>query len=337
MNLSFRTEIEAARSKWDIGFNTPVLFTGSCFSDNIGKKLSELKFPVLLNPFGVLYNPHSIARSIEMTIDNGYITENTLVKQNNLWHSLYFHGSFSKLSPAETAANCNNAIKNANGFLSKAAFLIVTFGTAWVYRYKQTGEIVANCHKIPNENFKRERLTITEITEQWKTLIQKLYNFNPNLKIIFTVSPVRHLKDGAHGNQLSKATLLLSIENIIKLLPGEQIGYFPSYEIINDDLRDYRFYDSDMIHISETGVNYIFDKFCKTYFSAEVKNYVGEILSIVKAYNHKLLTGDNETIRKFGEKMREKTEAFNTIFPNINFELEINHFKKLEHYDKGFS
>ncbi len=254
MNISFRTEIKAARSKWDIGLSTPVLLSGSCFSDNIGGKLSELKFPVLLNPFGVLYNPHSIARSIEMIINNECITEKTLVKQNNLWHSLSFHGSFSKLNPAETAANCNNAIKKANDFLGKANFLIVTFGTAWLYRYKQTGEIVANCHKIPHKNFTRERLTISEITEHWKTLLTKLLDFNPNLKIIFTVSPVRHLKDGAHGNQLSKATLLLAIENIIKLLPGEQIEYFPSYEIINDDLRDYRFYDSDMLHIAETGL-----------------------------------------------------------------------------------
>lgn len=333
MICKFRTEVTINRSLWDIGYNTPVMFAGSCFSDNIGEKMEELKFPVLLNPFGVLYNPHSIARSIEMIIQKQTITEHELVKHNNLWHSLCFHGSFSEPSPEKTANLCNQAIVRANDFLKNAAYMIITFGTSWVYRYRQTDEVVANCHKIPGNQFLHERLTVEQITEQWVDILSKLHQFNRGIKIIFTVSPVRHLKDGAHGNQLSKAILLLAVENIIKLLPDEQIVYFPSYELVCDDLRDYRFYDKDMVHISETGIDYIFKKFADSYFNKPVFQLISEIKSVTDAYKHKLLTNDKDTIRKFGEKMRIKAETLSAAFPYINFQLEIDHFRKIENIE----
>jgi len=330
MSIPFRTEVVIEPSKWKIDYESPAIFMGSCFSDHIGGMLSRYKFPVLLNPFGVLYNPISISTALNMVLDQHEIRNEELIKHNHLWHSFYFHGSFSDISPAKTIEKCNYSIRNAHSFLKNAKFLFITFGTAWVFRHKETREIVSNCHKIPATDFERFRLSIDEIRDEWISLLTKIHIINPNLKIIFTVSPIRHFKDGAHENQISKSTLLLAIDDIIKDYPIQQIGYFPSYELINDELRDYRFYDSDMVHISETGIRFIFDKFKSTYFSDSANSCFDHVQSIIQAKEHRILNNDINAVRKFSQSTISKIEKIKTTNPYINFQDEIEHFKKLE-------
>lgn len=336
MDFPLRTEIELDFPKWDFTYQTPSVFIGSCFADNIGRMLYRYKFPVLLNPFGVLYNPTSISNALQLIIHNQGINQDDLIFNENLWHSFYFHGSFSNPDPEKVILKCNDIISSSHSFLKNSDFLFVTLGTAWVYKYKPTGNIVSNCHKIPPNKFERYKMTIDEITVELLHLIQILFTFNPKLKVIFTVSPVRHFKDGAHGNQLSKSTLLLAIDEIITKDISRQTAYFPAYEIINDELRDYRFYNSDMIHISELAINFIFDKFKTAFFSKSTDECLQQVKNIVHAKEHRILTDNKHGLKQFSNSILEKIEKISEAFPYINFEEEVEHFMTLGNLDKGF-
>jgi len=283
MNLPFRTEVKIEKSNFRVDYETSMLFVGSCFSDNIGGLLQRLKFPVMLNPFGVLYNPVSIARSISFIVKKTMMEEDSLIFHNNLWHSFNFHGSFSGVDKREVLQRCNDSILRSYDYLKNAQYLFVTFGTAWVFELARNNQIVSNCHKLPSKEFNRYRLSVATIVSVWSNLILLLQEFNPKLKIIFTVSPVRHLKDGARENQLSKSTLMLAIDEIIKLYTEAQVAYFPAYEIVNDELRDYRFYASDMVHVSDLGVQFIFERFKESFLSPSTVECVKDIESIVAA------------------------------------------------------
>lgn len=330
MDFPLRTEIEIDCPYWKLGYQTPSLFIGSCFSDNIGGLLLRYKFPVLLNPFGVLYNPASIANAIYMALDHVEISPNELVYHNNLWHSFSFHGAYSSPEKNKVIQTGNTTINNTHSFLKKADFLFVTFGTSWVFKYKETGSIVANCHKVPVNQFDRFKLSVGYIVYQWKELLSKLHEFNPGLKVVFTVSPIRHLKDGAHGNQLSKSTLLLAIDELIKATPVGQVVYFPAYEIVNDELRDYRFYASDMIHISETAINFIFTKFISSFFTSETRDCYQQVKSIIMAKEHRILNSDTESLTKFSQSMLERIDKLGKAYPYINFQEEVEHFQTLQ-------
>jgi hypothetical protein len=333
MNFPLRTEVTIEPPGWDIDYQSPSIFMGSCFSDHIGGILLKYKFPVMLNPFGVLYNPVSLSTALNMMLDQHEVNKDELINWGQIWHSFNFHSSFSDTSPEKVIMKCNRSIRDSNLFLINSRFLFVTFGTAWVFRFKETGKIVSNCHKIPDSSFDRFRLTIDQIKNEWISILSKIHSINPHLKIIFTVSPIRHLKDGAHENQLSKSTLLLAIEEIMKAYPNKQIGYFPSYELINDELRDYRFYDSDMVHISETGIRFIFEKFKSAFFSDLTSVCFGQVQSVVQAKGHRILTTDIQSIKKFSQSMICKIEKLKSSYPYINFKEEIEHFRKLEGLD----
>jgi len=336
MDFPLRTEIEINCPKWEFDYLTPSVFIGSCFSDNIGGILLRHKFPVLLNPFGVLYNPFSISKAIQRIIGQQIISTDDLICHDGLWHSFYFHGSFSDPAPETVIQKCNTIIRSSHTFLKDTKFLLVTLGTAWTYRYIPSGEIVSNCHKIPSNQFKRERASVGEIVGEWLMLLQALHDFNPDLKIVFTVSPIRHFKDGAHDNQLSKSTLLLAIDEIIKQYPEGQATYFPAYEIVNDELRDYRFYTSDMIHISETAISFIFEKFKSAFFSRQTIDCYQEIKNIIQAREHRILTNNNRSITQFSHSMIEKIEKLKKAYPYINFEEEAKHFQSLGSLEEGF-
>jgi hypothetical protein len=333
MNFPLRTEVAIEPLGWNIDYQTPSIFMGSCFSDHIGGMLLKYKFHVMLNPFGVLYNPVSLSTSLNMMLEKHEIKKEELVNWGQMWHSFQFHGSFSDSSYERVLEKCNQSIDESHLFLGKAQFLFITFGTAWVFRYKETGKIVSNCHKIPATYFDRSRLTVDEIKGEWISILSKIHRLYPNLKIIFTVSPIRHFKDGAHENQLSKSTLLLAIDEIIKSYPNNQIGYFPSYELINDELRDYRFYDSDMVHISETGIRFIFEKFKSAFFSDLTSTCFEQVKSIVQATEHRVLSNDIQSINKFSRSMISKIKNLKSSYPYINFREEIEHFGKLEGID----
>ena len=258
-----------------IDYATGIVSLGSCFSDEIGKQLQEGDFHIEQNPFGTLYNPASIASALRRIMYDREIGMEDLVEHEGLWHSWHHHGSFSRATAEECLEACNSRIHQAHEALKQASLLMITFGSAWIY--EREGQVVANCHKLPQENFVRRKMSVEDIVSLWRPLLKELYSFHPHLSTLFTVSPIRHIGDGLHGNQLSKSTLLLAIDELVdsELLPAKRkkkgakveepdhpvTVYFPAYEIVVDELRDYRFYEADMVHPSTLAVDVVWDRF----------------------------------------------------------------------------
>ena len=254
------TPVIVPQLPFKIDYSTGIVSLGSCFADEIGERLQEGDFHVEMNPFGALYNPASIAAAVRCLMEDREIGMDDLVQHEGLWHSWHHHGCFSHSTSEETLAACNSRIHQAHQAIKEASLLMVTFGTAWVF--EREGEIVANCHKLPPQMFVRRRMTVEEIVALWQPLLQELAAYYPGLKVLFTVSPIRHMADGAHGNQLSKSTLLLAIDNLLPTIHCPlPTYYFPSYEIVLDELRDYRFFDEKMTHPTSVAVDVVWDRF----------------------------------------------------------------------------
>ena len=284
--MKFRTELPTPKYPFQISYQDPILLLGSCFSDHIGAFLTKNRFFVLSNPFGTLFNPVSIANVLKMTMDPALFSDDYRYYFDNRWVSFAHHGSFSHSNEYQFTTQINQQWCDTEAFLKQANFLFITFGTAYCYKFLERDLIVANCHKIPNAQFEKFRLKIDKIVQIYKNLVQKMQQINPTLKIIFTVSPVRHLGDGFHENQLSKSTLHLAIE---QLTDNESVFYFPAYEILMDDLRDYRFYADDLCHVGENAVRYVEEIFTDTFFSQTTKEKQKEIEKENKFLNHRNL------------------------------------------------
>ncbi|MGQ1786529.1 MULTISPECIES: GSCFA domain-containing protein [unclassified Saccharicrinis] len=319
---NFRTEIKVDESVHKIEYDSQVMFLGSCFSDNMGNKFKEYRLPVLTNPFGVIYNPLSVANTLRSVIRNKTYTESELRYHNDLWLSFDHHGSFSKPDKNETLRLINDKCQISYEYLKRSRFIFITFGTAWVYQLKETNQIVSNCHKYAARCFNRYLLNIEEIVNTYKLLLTELLVFNPDLKIVFTVSPVRHWKDGAHGNQISKSTLMIAINNLCEMF--ESCSYFPAYEILMDDLRDYRFYAGDMLHPNSTAVEYIWEKFEISFFSTSTLHYKNEMLNLEKAVKHRALNPATDQHQRFLKKQIEKIEKLMITYPKTDFGNDLN-------------
>lgn len=312
--MELMTRIDIPASEWKMKAGAKVLLVGSCFADEIGEKMVRGGFEAMVNPFGTLYNPASIAASLlralsekEVALPRSYEfpTVNTSLSMSTtsvdrhrrhrltdiddvvfedvkagVWHSWMHHSSFSSADPAELVARINRTTHEVAAFLREADVLIVTFGTAIIYRLKETGMLVANCHKQPDNLFVREWLNAYDIVDQWQMLLQLLESVNPKLKVIFTVSPIRHKRDGYHVNQISKGILLQAVDEM-------DVEYCPAYEIMMDELRDYRFYASDMIHPSDTAVEYIWQRFQDTYFDNITKDAVAKATKEWHRHQHR--------------------------------------------------
>lgn len=327
--IRFRTEVELKPGSIQIDHNMAILLLGSCFTDHIGEKLKQLKFNALINPFGVVYNPVSLLHQLERFIDqNEFITEELLYHQG-MWHSMDLHGSFSRVLPETLIQETNRELKTTGQFLKKADLIIITFGTAWVYRHLLSGKIINNCHKLPENMFSRFRISVGEIVSLWEEKLDKLLLYNPKLKVLFTVSPVRHFRDGAHENQLSKSTLLLAIDQLQKGRHSEIISYFPSYELIMDELRDYRFYAEDMVHLNEVAVKFIFEKFKTIFFSPSTRQISDDIQKIVTAMQHRLLNQNQTETQKFAQSILSKIKILVKQNANINLKSEMDYFESL--------
>ena len=310
--LMFRTEFEIQGAENKISTESNVMFFGSCFTENIGSKFKELHLTNIVNPFGILYNPASVAKNIRNLINSRLVTADDLVLNNEKWVSYNHHGRFSNIEKQTCLDNINSEIGAASLLLKQADTLYITFGTSWVYKLKEDKSIVANCHKFAASNFIRERLSINEIVNDYSKLIQEIRAINKDINIVFTVSPIRHWKDGANGNQLSKSILLLAIDEIVK--QNSNCFYFPSYEIVMDDLRDYRFYSSDMFHINETAINYIWDKFKDTFFDSSLNNFEKRVVKINAALNHRTDDNTNEKYIDFINLNIKKSKDLETEF-----------------------
>ena len=262
-----------------------IVSLGSCFADELAERLSDGGMRAEQNPFGTLYNPASVASALERLVDDREITADDLVQHEGLWHSWHHHGSFSRSTGEGCLEACNSRIHQAHRALKDARLLVITFGTAWVFEHE--GRVVANCHKLPQQYFTRRCMTEEEIVSLWKPLLEKLITYHSSLNILFTVSPIRHLADGAHGNQLSKATLLLAVNQLVSLFASRfSFSYFPSYEIVLDELRDYRFYGPDMTHPTSLAADIVFDRFCQATMSPAVRQQVHNIMKQHKRERH---------------------------------------------------
>ena len=324
--MQFRTEVFTDIYKKNISYNDKSFFIGSCFTENIGSKLKNLKFPVFINPFGVLYNPISVKQSLDIIIDNELFDESKLEFYNERWFSFNHHTKFSLSDKDETLKQINSNITEANNFLKETKILFITFGTSWAYKLKSTNEYISNCHKLPAKLFDHLLLSTQEIVEEYNILINKLLKFNPDLKIIFTVSPIRHWKDGAVNNQLSKSILTIAIHEIINQF--ESASYFPAYEIMMDDLRDYRFYTDDMLHPSSKAIDYIWAKFTSSFIKKENIQISNQVEKFILAKNHKPFQPKSEAYRKFLRDNLIKLEKFVLKYPNIDLLLEKEYFEK---------
>ena len=325
--MSFFTEINIPEFPLKMDYSKSMMLMGSCFTENIGQKLLDLKFKVDMNPFGILYNPMSIANSLKILLEKRIFTEKDLFNDHGLWNSYFHHSRFSDIDRDAALQKISERIAISNEFLETADFLIITFGTAWVYELKETGKIVSNCHKVPASEFKRFRLGVFEITETYRELLEQIWKINPGLKVIFTVSPIRHWKDGAVENQLSKATLLLAIDQLIRGFGNQVCAYFPSYEIVMDELRDYRFYAEDMLHLSPVATDYIFERFSKVIISRESKEISKKILKLKKSMDHRPVNpGTNEYLDFINSNLNEIEQLF-ADFPSLDFTRERTYFE----------
>lgn len=283
--MELMTHIDIPASEWKIESGARVLLVGSCFADDVGEKMVRGGMEAMVNPFGTLYNPASIAASLLRSIsERDYTEDSTELVQGNdgLWHSWMHHSRFSSKSKTELLDAINETMHKVGNFLREADVLVITLGTAIIYRQKETGMLVANCHKMPDAMFVRERMTAYDIADQWLMLLQLLESVNPRLKVIFTVSPIRHKRDGMHINQISKGILLQAFDEMA-------VEYFPAYEIMLDELRDYRFYADDMIHPSELAVEYIWQRFQDTYFDNKTKDAVAKATKEWQRHQHRTI------------------------------------------------
>ncbi len=322
---TFRTPVNIPESADKISYQTKCLFIGSCFADNIGKIMAHYQFPTLLNPFGTLFNPASIAENLGLLINGKTYTRNDLRYHNELWFSLNHYTAFSHPTP-ETCLNLvNQAAAEASSWLKDCHYLLLTFGTAWAYQFKETGKIVANCHKLPASQFNQVLLQPATIIEQYNQLLSELKLLNPGIRIIFTLSPVRHWSNGAVDNQLSKSVLHYSIHEILK--KNDFASYFPAYEIFMDELRDYRFYAGDMLHPSELGTRYVWEKFCDARVEEPAKKIMAGVEAVFKAMNHRPLHTNTTSYKIFRQHTLKLINQLTKQYPFLDFQNEIAHLQ----------
>lgn len=317
-NNTFRTPIHFEKSAFNIDHPQSILALGSCFSQHIGEKLAHAKFPVSINPFGTLFDPVSIHRLLK--ISNLEIDEEELIYHQGYWHAVSYHGSFKNKSKEFLTDKIESLKVDVKNGLKNSSVLMLTYGTAHVWKMKEKNKIVGNCHKLPGDLFYRQLLTPEQIGKVLFESFSALKKYSPHLKIILTISPVRHLKMGMIENQLSKSVLRFAVSELIHKIPD--IYYFPAYEIMMDDLRDYRFYAADMIHPSDTAIQYIFDGFKSVFFTEETIERVKAWENFRKSMNHNAFDKDNEQWKRYKQKCYTQLIQFKKDFPMLDWKEE---------------
>jgi hypothetical protein len=325
--MELRTTFNIEPSLDKITYNDPVLFIGSCFAASIGSRLEMGHLPIMINPAGTVFNPVSVCNTIETILSGKEFVLEDLYCHEGTYFSFSHYTDFSSDDPAKVLEKINKSSKEASIFLKNAKFLFLTFGTAGIYRFKKSGIIVSNCHKIPSVQFEPELLTVSAIVTLWTNLLDKLFSHFPKMRIVFTISPVRHLKDGAHGNQVSKSVLFLAVEELLNHSGKPQ--YFPAYELLMDDLRDYRYYSDDMLHPSTIAIDYLWDAFSRCYLENKTLNTWNEVVSISKARNHRFNVDSDIKISHFAEGMLRRISLIEHKVPSIDLSSERKYFLTL--------
>jgi hypothetical protein len=315
----FRTEIQIPSSPIRITHDCHILTMGSCFSNTIGEKLQKNKFNVLVNPFGTIFNPESIFNLLASSATKNNIFDDLFIEHQNLWYNYHLHSDLHAESKEALKLLIEKSTGHTLEFIKNAHIITLTLGTAFVYKLKSSGRIVANCHKVPATNFRKELLTVQEIVKSFNTMYDSISFLNPDIKIILTVSPVRHIKDTIELNSVSKAILRTACHTIMN--EGyKNISYFPAFEIMMDDLRDYRYYKEDMLHPTAVAETYIWEKFIDTYMEEPSKDFIKEWTNILKALEHKPFHPHTEAHQRF---IRETIKKLNSLGKYVNVEEEI--------------
>jgi lysophospholipase L1-like esterase len=316
MNLQTKIPLRAQQHS-QIDYYSKLLLIGSCFVENIGKKLDYFKFQNVINPFGILFHPKAIETFITNAINEKEYSEKDIFFHDERWHCFNAHSKLSNSSKDALLDELNKQSRLTSKQIKNSTHIIITLGTSWVYRFIEDDRIVANCHKVPQKQFLKELLSVDEVVSSLEAIIVLLKQFNPKVSIIFTVSPIRHIKDGFVENNLSKAHLISGIHEVIN--ERESTYYFPSYEFMMDELRDYRFYEEDMLHPSKMAINYIWEKFQDVWISKNVSTTKSKVEHIQKGLLHKPFHPNAKQHQIFLENLKEKQEKLTSQFPHITF------------------
>lgn len=316
--MKFQTKINLIPQLYNqIDYNSKLLLIGSCFVENIGNKLDYFKFQNFQNPFGILFHPEAIETLIVNGINEKVYRDDDIFFYEEQWHCYDAHSKLSNSSKEKLLKVLNKNVKNTNKYVQQSTHIIITLGTAWMYRFIETDTIVANCHKVPQKKFAKELMSVDAISESLQAIIGLIKSVNREITIIFTVSPIRHLKDGFVENTKSKSHLISAIHQVVE--PRNKLYYFPSYEIMLDELRDYRFYKEDMLHPNQTAINHIWSVFQKVWISSDSNEIIEEVDKVQKGLLHKPFNPNSDAHQKFQQQLKESQEKLQLIFPHILF------------------
>lgn len=315
--MKFTTPIPVSRWSTTIDYQSEIVLLGSCFAENIGNQLAYFQFQHLVNPFGILFHPLALARLIDRTVSAQNFTAADFFYYNERWFCFELHSDWSHEDLDELVVKSNLQLHEFKKYLERCSHLFLTLGTSWVYRHRETNEIVANCHKVPQHHFSKELLSSATIVTHLQQTAQQLIALNPALQLVYTVSPVRHIKDGFFENNVSKAHLLAAVYQLIGSMPG--VTYFPAYEIVMDELRDYRFYKSDMLHPNDLAIAYIFERFTESFIAPSSQALMLRVADIQKALQHRPFSTNTKQYQQFVAATQSKINALQLEIPHLSF------------------
>lgn len=323
--MEFQLPIQIKNLTTPISYADKIFLVGSCFTEHIGGKLEELKFRTVQNPNGILFDPISVCKSLVSYIENKQYTEDDLFYLNELWQSWNHHSRFSGMDKANVLKKINQSQQDAHTFLKNAEWLVITLGSSFSYQLVENNQPVANCHRAPTQKFRKHLLGIDETVAALDNTMHRLFHFNPKLKIIFTISPVRHIRDGVVENNRSKARLLEAVHHMVNKF--EKLFYFPAYELVIDVLRDYRFYDVDMVHPNYAATEFVFEKFEQHFINADAQALMKDVKQVVIAAKHKPFQPDTNAHKIFLKVHLEKTKNLQEQLPFLNWQKELDYFE----------
>lgn len=329
--MKFRFEFDIKKLAEPITHEHKLFLIGSCFTENIGEKFEKYKFSTLQNPNGILFNPVSVAEALTDYVESKVFTENELFLYNESWHSWKHHSRFSGITKEESLQKINGSYATASKYLKEADYLFITLGSAWIYTLTEkalngkTGSVAANNHKAPADWFYKKLMTTEDILRVLDNVMHRLFLYNSKLKIIFTISPVRHLREGVIENNRSKAALIQSVHHLVDKF--DRLYYFPAYELVIDDLRDYRFYAEDLVHPNYFATQYVWEKMVDACMSEKTKLLMADIHSINLAFQHKSFNPSSTQHKSFLERFYQKTKELQTLHPSLNLSKELDYFQ----------
>jgi GSCFA family len=322
--IKFRSELDVKPQAQTIAYPDPILLVGSCFTEHMGERLSTYRLPVLQNPHGIVFNPVSISETIVSCLEGKRYTREDLFYLHERWNSWAHHSRFSHPDPDTCLQAINQSQQEAQAFLRKTKWIVLTLGSAWVYELKETGKVVANCHKAPADWFNHRLLTVEDLLSVLDNLLHRLFYTSKDLRIIFTISPVRHLREGMVENNRSKAALIQAVHHLVNKF--DRIDYFPAYELVIDDLRDYRFYAEDLVHPNYQATQYVWEKFTGGFMSEQARDIMGALDPLLSARKHRPFNHQSEEHRKFLGKNLQAAKALMTKYPFLDLHEDLTYF-----------